>query len=142
MSPKKYSRQDKKITSLYSVTDWSYHKGRVTWDDFFDKEGNFVATIATMEMAKEDGYLSDKAIGNKEPFPERIFIQEKDKTWAIYEDLKYFTPERVQELLNDLGGLIGEKFVFKYKVIPKWQEQWIREMEKKTQETTCLKRIL
>lgn len=123
-------RNKKKIINIYSTTDWDYHKGKVNWDDFFNENGKFFLTIATMEMAKEDGYLPDYAGKNKEPFPKRIFIQEKDKSWTVFEDVKYFTPEKVQKLLNNLGKLIGKRFVFKYKVIPKWWKRRLAKMEK------------
>lgn len=123
-------KNKKKIVNLYSITDWDYHKRKVNWDDFFDGKGKFFLTIATMEMAKEDGFLPEDVGKNKEPFPKRIFIQEKDKSWTVYEDVKYFTPKKVQKLLNDLGRLIEKKFIFKYKVIPKWWKHRLVEMEK------------
>jgi hypothetical protein len=115
--------------NLYSVTDWDYHNGKVSWDDFFDGDGKFFLTIATMEMAKEDGFLPDYAGEDKEPLPKRIFIQER-RGWTVYENVKYFTPKTVQELLNDLGKLIGTKYVFKYKVVPKWWKAKVAKMEK------------
>ncbi|PJB99487.1 MAG: hypothetical protein CO077_01470 [Candidatus Nealsonbacteria bacterium CG_4_9_14_0_8_um_filter_35_12] len=123
-------KNKEKIVNIYSITDWNYHKGKVNWDDFFDEKGKFFLTIATMEMAKEDGFLPEDVGEDKESFPKRIFIQEKDKSWTVYEDIKYFTPKKVQNLLNDLGKLIGKKFIFKYKVIPKWWKHRLVEMEK------------
>jgi len=123
-------RNKKKIVNVYSITDWDYHKGKVNWDDFFNEKGKFFLTIATMDMAKEDGFLPEDAGKGKEPFPKRIFVQEKDKTWNVYEDVKYFTPERVQKLLNDLGKFTGKKLVFKCKVIPKWWKYRLAKMEK------------
>jgi len=84
-----------------------------------------------MEMAKEDGFLPDYIGKNKEPFPKRIFIQERDKTWNVYGNVKYFTPEKVQELLNDLGKLDGKIFIFKHKIVPKWWKRRLEKMEKK-----------
>ena len=103
MRLKRYSKKNKRTINLYSITDWEYHKGKVNWDDFFDENGKFFLTIATMEMAKEDGFLPEYVGKGKEPFPKRIFIQEKDKTWTVFENVKYFTPKGVQGLLNDLG---------------------------------------
>jgi hypothetical protein len=130
MNTKRDLKKHKAVTNLYSVTDWEYHKGKVTWDDLFDEKGKFFLTIGTMEMAKEDGFLPDYIGKKKEPFPKRIFIQEKDKTWTIYENVKYFTPERVQELLNDLGKLAKKIFIFKYKIVPEWWKRRLAKMEK------------
>lgn len=69
-----------KTINLYSITDWSYHKERVDWDDLFDEKGKFFLTIGIMRMAKEDGYLPKDAGKKHEPIPKRIFIQEKDKS--------------------------------------------------------------
>lgn len=123
-------KNKKKIVNIYSITDWNYHKGKVNWDDFFDGKGKFFLTIATMKMAKEDGFLPKDIGKDRDPFPKRIFIQEKDKSWTVYEDVKYFTPKRVQELLNDLGRLMGKKFIFKYKIIPNWWKSQLAKMEK------------
>lgn len=119
-----------KIVNFYSVTDWGYHKEKISWDDLFDEKGKFLLTIATMEMAKEDGYLPNYIGKSKEPFPKRIFIQEKDKSWTIFEDVKHFTPKKVQALLNDFGRLTNRKFIFKYKIIPKWWKARLAKMEK------------
>ena len=123
-------KNKKKIINIYSITDWDYHKGKVNWDDFFDEEGKFFLTIATMEMAKEDGFLPEDIDKDKGPFPKRIFIQERDKSWTVYENVKFFTPKKVQKLLNDLGKLTGKKFVFKYKLIPKWWKYRLVKMKK------------
>jgi hypothetical protein len=131
MYSKRYSKKNKKkIINLYSITDWDYHKGKATWDDFFDEKGKFFMTIGTMKMAKEDGYLPNDIGKTQEPFPERIFIQEKDKNWTIYEDVKYFTLKKIQKLLNEIGKITGRKFVFKYKVIPKWWKHRLVKMER------------
>jgi len=123
-------KNKKKVVNVYSIIDWDYHKGKVNWDDFFDENRKFFLTIAIMEIAKEDGFLPDSVSKNKETFPKRLFIQERDKTWTVYEDIKYFTPKKVQKLLNDLGKLTGKKFVFKYKVIPKWWKYRLVKMKK------------
>lgn len=123
-------KNKKRIVNIYSITDWDYHKEKVNWDDFFNEKGKFFLTIATMEMAKEDSFLPEDAGKGREPFPKRIFVQEKDKSWTVYEDVKYFTPKKVQKLLNDLGKLTGKKFVFKYKVIPNWWKYQLAKMEK------------
>lgn len=109
-----------KAIKIYSITDWKYHKGRVSWDDLFYENGKFLLTIATMDMAKEDGYLPDIAGKNKEPIPKRIFIQEKDKSWTVYGNVKYFTPRKVQDILDDLGRIIKKRYIFRYGAIPEW----------------------
>lgn len=143
MHIKRYLKKNKEITNIYSITDWNYHKGKVNWDDFFDEKGKFFLTIAAMKMAKEDGFLSEYVGKDKEPFPKRIFIQEKDKTWTVYEDVKYFTLKKIQNLLDDLGKLIRKKFIFKYKIIPKWWKHRIAKMEKeiKKEELIPLKKL-
>ena len=30
-------KNKKKIINIYSITDWDYHNGKVSWDDFFDE---------------------------------------------------------------------------------------------------------
>jgi hypothetical protein len=124
-------KNKKKVISIYSITDWDYHKGKVNWDDFFDEKGKFFLTIATMEMAKEDGFLPDYIDKDKGPFPKIIFIQERDKSWTVYEKVKYFTPKKVQKLLNDLSKLTGKKFIFKYKAVPKWWQRRVAKMKRK-----------
>lgn len=61
-------KNKKKIVNLYSVTDWDYHRRKVSWDDFFDGKGKFLLTIATMEMAKEDGYYQIMLVKAKSLF--------------------------------------------------------------------------
>lgn len=136
-------RNKKKTINIYSITDWDYHKGKATWDDLFNAKGKFFLTIAIMKMAKEDGFLPEYVGKDKEPFPERIFIQEKDKSWTVFEDVKYFTPKKVQQILNDLGRLTEKKFIFKYKIIPKWWKRRLAKMEKeiKKEELIPLKKL-
>jgi len=123
-------KNKKKIINIYSITDWDYHNGKVSWDDFFDEKGKFFLTVATMKMAKKDGFLPDYV--NKESFPKRIFIQERDKSWTVYENVEFFTPEKVQKLLNDLGKLTEKKFIFKYKVVPEWWQRRLAKMKRKS----------
>lgn len=72
-------KKNKKIINVYSITDWDYHKRMVNWDDLFDEKGKFFLTIATMEMAKEDGFYQKILVKIKSLFLKEFLFRKKIK---------------------------------------------------------------
>lgn len=98
-----------KSTKVFSLTDWAYHRGKVAWDDLFLDNGRFLATVAVMSLAEEDGLFSEKWLGRK---PYSVIIHDRDGGYTVYENVTSLTRARVQEMLDDLGKLRHKRFVF------------------------------
>jgi hypothetical protein len=120
-----------KSTKVFSFTDWSYHRGRVTWNDLFLDNGKFLATIATMTLAKEDGLFSKEWSGEK---PRQVLLCDDDGGYTIYQNVPSFTWNRVKKILNGLGKLLDKKFVFtsgKPKTLPRAYRDVLSRLRKK-----------
>lgn len=98
-----------KSTKVFSLTDWNYHRGKVAWDDLFLDNGRFLATVAVMSLAEEDGLFSEKWLERK---PHRVIIHDRDGGYTVYENVAFLTRARIQKLLDDLGKLLHKKFMF------------------------------
>ncbi len=72
------------------------------WDDLLLEDGTFLATIYTLEEARQDEHVDFN-----EP---RIY--EKEDGWDIVVDALQLTPEKVQASLDDLSEKTGEEYRF------------------------------
>lgn len=105
------------VKKLYSITDWDYHDGKITWDDLVDEELNVIVTIATLSIAKEE-CVFDKAYV---PASTTICLLSENGIWDIYSDVESFTVQGIQNALNKLGKLNGIKYQFTSEAPPNWE---------------------
>ena len=97
------------LVKVFSIVDWKYHRGKVSWDDLFNDDGLLVVTVAIMKFAKEDGLFSSKWLGE---LPKRIIMHNSDGGYTVYENVPVLTKQIVQIILDDLGRLRQKKFIF------------------------------
>ncbi|KKN25572.1 hypothetical protein LCGC14_0883560 [marine sediment metagenome] len=119
------------VKRLYSITDWDYHEGSITWDDLVDEDLNVIVTICTVAIAKEEyatkpctsearaRFTSEVLMSSNGPV---FFILGEDKIWDIYQDIESFTVQDIQKALDLLSKETSIKYQFIADAPPSWFE--------------------
>lgn len=114
------------VKKLYSITDWDYHGGKITWDDLVDENCNVVVTICTVAIAKEECVSFAKGASNNP-----ILILGEANIWDIYLDVAHFTVQDIQKALDGLSKITSIKYQFTFDAPPSWFEYLNRMIESK-----------
>ncbi|KKM75958.1 hypothetical protein LCGC14_1384930 [marine sediment metagenome] len=109
------------VKKLYSITDWDYHQGKVTFEDLVDEDLNVIVTVCTVAIAKEEYETSSSIPGERATFTKEVlmssngpmfFILGEDNIWDIYLDAAHFTVQDIQKALDELSKLTGITYQF------------------------------
>lgn len=116
-----------KNETAYSVADWKYHKNKLGYDDVIDKNGRLIGTIGVMDIATNE--ILNKDFDDSRP--KEIFMLDDDGYWSIFIDAVWLTPQKVQEVLDQLGKLVNRKFTFDPYRLPATLEKKYAEKRKR-----------
>lgn len=108
------------MVKLYSIVDWDCCKGKIIWDDLLDENDYTVVTVCTVALATEEcaTFAEDMLLSGNNP----IFILGEDNIWDIYQDVEYFTPQDIQDMLDGLSKITGIKYQFTAEPPSGWEE--------------------
>lgn len=91
---------------VYCSGEFDSNEG-ISWDDLIDENGNFVATISTVDQAKKDGCL---AIDGS--YPALFIRQDDDGGYSIYKDALCLFAKDINEMVELLSKTLGVDYKF------------------------------
>lgn len=74
-----------------------------------------MVTVNVMDLGRDEMLNPAYVEGG---VPRRIFVLENDNCWTIYLNVKWLTPRAVQRVLDEFGGIVGRRFIFRPNRLP------------------------